>query len=228
LPSYPPGGKRLLLDNGWYRMLGRDNVELVSETITSIEPSTVVTGDGRRRHADVLVLATGFDVANFLSGLSVRGRAGVSLRDRWGSEDARAFMGLAVPGFPNFFLLYGPNTQTGHGGSLITLVEAQMHYIVDLLTQARSRDVPRVEVRQSVFDEYNEVIEAMHSNMVWTHPGVATYYRNSKGRVVAATPYRVVDLWHQSRGAELRQFDACPDTARPDDPERVHANSASV
>jgi 4-hydroxyacetophenone monooxygenase len=227
LPTYPPGGKRMLLDNGWYRMLGRDNVELVSETITSIEPSTVVTGDGRRHHADVLVLATGFDVANFLSGLSIRGRDGLSLRDQWGAEDAKAFMGLAVPGFPNFFLLYGPNTQTGHGGSLISLVEAQMHYIMALLTQARCHDVARLEVRQSVFDEYNATIEGMHANMVWTHPGVATYYRNSKGRVVAATPYRVVDLWHQSRNANLGDFMSSPST-RLDDVERAPATAPSV
>ena len=226
LPTYPPGGKRLLLDNGWYRMLRRDNVELVTETITAIDPSTVVTSDGRRRHADVLALATGFDVANYLSGISVRGRDGVSLREQWGTEDAKAFMGLAVPGFPNFFLLNGPNTQTGHGGSLITLVEAQMHYIMSLLTQARLRGVARLEVRQAVFDEYNAAIEALHAEMVWTHPGVATYYRNSKGRVVGATPYRVVDLWHQSRGADLGHFDEAPHDARPDDPERAHAASA--
>ena len=227
LPTYPPGGKRMLLDNGWYRMLGRDNVELVSETITSIEPSTVVTGDGRRHHADVLVLATGFDVANFLSGLSIRGRDGLLLRDQWGAEDAKAFMGLAVPGFPNFFLLYGPNTQTGHGGSLISLVEAQMHYIMSLLTMARSQDISRLEVRQSVFDEYNATIEGMHANMVWTHPGVATYYRNSKGRVVAATPYRVVDLWQQSREADLGAFTSAPGI-NPDDAERMPATAQSV
>lgn len=221
LPTYPPGGKRLLLDNGWYRMLRRDNVELVTDTITSIAPSTVLTSDRRRRHADVLVLATGFDVANFLSGVSVRGPGGVSLRDQWGTEDAKAFMGMAIPGFPNFFLLYGPNTQTGHGGSLIALVEAQMHYIVGLLRQARHRDAPRLEVARTVFDEYNAAIEALHAEMVWTHPGVATYCRNSKGRVVGATPYRVVDLWHQSRGADLGQFDAASHDARPDDPERA-------
>jgi 4-hydroxyacetophenone monooxygenase len=227
LPTYPPGGKRMLLDNGWYRMLGRDNVELVSETITSIEPASVVTADGRRHHADVLVLATGFDVANFLSGLSVRGRGGRSLREQWGAEDAKAFMGLAVPGFPNFFLLYGPNTQTGHGGSLISLVEAQMHYIMTLLSTARSHGVARLEVRQSVFDEYNATIEDMHADMVWTHPGVATYYRNSKGRVVAATPYRVVDLWHQSRNADLCAFTSPPGT-KPDDAERTPATAQSV
>jgi 4-hydroxyacetophenone monooxygenase len=221
LPTYPPGGKRLLLDNGWYRMLRRDNVELVTEKITSIAPSTVLTSDGRRRRADVLVLATGFDVANFLSGVSVRGPGGESLRDQWGTEDAKAFMGLAVPGFPNFFLLYGPNTQTGHGGSLIALVEAQMHYIVGLLRQVRHRDAPRLEVARTVFDQYNAAIEALHSEMVWTHPGVATYYRNSKGRVVGATPYRVVDLWHQSRSADLGQFEAASHDARPDDPERA-------
>jgi 4-hydroxyacetophenone monooxygenase len=102
-----------------------------------------------------------------------------------------------------------------------------MHYIMTLFTQARRHDVARLEVRQAVFDEYNATIEGMHANMVWTHPGVATYYQNSKGRVVAATPYRVVDLRHQSRNANLGDFTSASSDMRPDDAQRMPATSPS-
>jgi 4-hydroxyacetophenone monooxygenase len=206
LPTYPPGGKRLLLDNGWYTTLQRPNVTLVTDAIDKIEPNTVITDDGARHHADVLVLATGFDVVKFLSSLDVVGPTGQSLSEAWGEEDARAYMGLATVGFPNLFMLYGPNTQTGHGGSLITLIEAQMHYIAGLLAKARDAGIDRLEIRRDVHDDYNSRIDLMHEDLVWSHPGMSTYYRNSKGRVVGATPFRVVDLWHQTRTPDLEIF----------------------
>jgi 4-hydroxyacetophenone monooxygenase len=206
LPTYPPGGKRLLLDNGWYKTLQRHNVTLVADPIERIESHAIITDEGTRYVADTLVLATGFDVVNFLSTMTVVGRDGVSLRDVWGEEDARAYMGLAVPGFPNFFMLYGPNTQTGHGGSLISLVEAQMHYIVGLLNKARDAGICALEIRREVHDDYNRRIELMHEDLVWTHPGMSTYYRNSKGRVLGATPFRVIDFWRQCQSPDLELF----------------------
>jgi 4-hydroxyacetophenone monooxygenase len=154
----------------------------------------------------VLVLATGFDVVKFLSSFDVVGPTGQSLSQAWGEEDARAYMGLATAGFPNFFMLYGPNTQTGHGGSLISLIEAQMHYIAGLLTKARDAGIDRLEICRDVHDDYNSRIDLMHEDLVWTHPGMSTYYRNSKGRVVGATPFRVIDLWHQTRTPDLEIF----------------------
>jgi 4-hydroxyacetophenone monooxygenase len=114
---------------------------------------------------------------------------------------------LAVPDFPNFFILYGPNTQAGHGGSLIELVEAQLTHILGVLGEMRSRQICRIEVKRALFDEYVAKVDEEHAEMVWTHPKVETYYRNSRGRVVVNNPYRVVDFWHMTRQAGISSYD---------------------
>jgi len=206
VPTYPPFGKRMLMDNGWYRMLRNERVQLVTDSVVEIGTDRVITADGTEHPADVLVLATGFDVLRFLTTYEARGRDGRSLREVWDDDDARAYLGLAVPGFPNFFSLYGPNTQPGHGGSLIFVVEMQMRYITDLLRTMVTEGLGAVECRQEVHDTYNAGIDAAHENMVWTHPGMSTYYRNDKGRVVVNYPYRNVDLFEMTGGAKLDEF----------------------
>jgi 4-hydroxyacetophenone monooxygenase len=206
VPSYPPFGKRMLMDNGWYRMLRNERVKLVSGPIVEIGPDRIVTKDGSEYEADVLVVATGFDVLRFLTAFEVHGRSGRSLREVWNDDDARAYLGLAMPDFPNFFCLYGPNLQPGHGGSLIFVVEMQMRYIMDLLGQMLNRGLGAVECRQDVHDAYNEGVDAAHANMVWTHPGMETYYRNARGRVVVNGPYRNATFYEMTRTANLDDF----------------------
>lgn len=210
VPPYPPFGKRMLMDNGWYRMLRNPNVELVTERIARIEPDGIVAADGTRRAADVLVIATGFDVLRFLNTFEARGRDGRSLREVWNDDDARAYLGTAVPGFPNFFILYGPNTQPGHGGSLLFVIEMQIHYIMDLLRKMNAKRLGAVAIRQDVHDAYNDSVDAAHENMVWTHPGMQTYYRNSRGRVTVNFPYRNVDLFAMTREADLDTWETEP------------------
>ncbi len=206
LPTYPPYGKRMLMDNGWFRMLRKPHVSLVTDKIVEVRPHGVVTADGTEHPADVLVLATGFDVLRFVSTYEVRGRSGRTLREAWDDTDARAYLGMAVPDFPNFFTLYGPNTQPGHGGSLIFVVEQQVHYLMDLLRQMAERDLASVDVRPEVHGEYNDRIDDAHERMVWTHPGMETYYRNDKGRVVVNYPWRNVDLFAMTRHADLDDY----------------------
>ena len=133
---------------------------------------------------------------------SRRSRRGVAsartLREVWDDDDARAYLGLAVPDFPNFFCLYGPNTQPGHGGSLIFVVEMQMRYIMDLLRKMITEDIGAVECRKDVHDDYNDDVDRAHENMVWTHPGMSTYYRNARGRIVVNFPFRNVDLFERT------------------------------
>lgn len=206
VPPYPPFGKRMLMDNGWYRMLRNPKVELVTERIAEVTENALVTEDGERREADVLVIATGFDVLRFINTYEARGRGGRSLRQVWEDDDARAYMGTAVPGFPNYFILYGPNTQPGHGGSLLFVIEMQINYIMDLMRKMVAGNLGAVEVRRAVHDAYNEKVEAAHENMVWTHPGMQTYYRNSRGRVTVNFPYRNVDLYEMTRAADLGEY----------------------
>jgi 4-hydroxyacetophenone monooxygenase len=210
LPGYPPYGKRILLDNGWFRTLTRENVSLSVDRILEIKSDRVVTADGDEYPADVIVLATGFEVVRFLSSFDVIGRGGHNIRDVWDGDDCQAFLGTVIPGFPNFFMLYGPNTQPGHGGSYIFIAEAQVNYVMSVLGQMAERGLASVECSQAICDEYNARIMERHERMIWTHPGMSTYYRNSRGRVVVTIPYRNVDFWHMTRKAELTDYIATP------------------
>jgi 4-hydroxyacetophenone monooxygenase len=206
VPTYPPFGKRMLMDNGWYRMLRNERVKLVSDPIVEIGPDRVITKDGTEHEADVLVVATGFDVLRFLTAFEARGRSGRSLREVWNDDDARAYLGLSIPDFPNFFCLYGPNLQPGHGGSFMFLAEMQVRYIMDVLKKMLTQGLGSVECRQDVHDAYNERIDQAHENMVWTHPGMETYYRNARGRVVVNSPYRNATFYDMTRAADLGDF----------------------
>jgi len=133
VPDYPATGKRTLQDNGsWLRTLTRDNVELVRTGIDRIESNAVVTDDGTRYPADVIVYATGFRANKMLWPMTISGRGGEILSERWG-ERPSAYLGITVPGYPNFFCMYGPGTNLAHGGSLIFHSECQMRYVTECL-----------------------------------------------------------------------------------------------
>ncbi|MEM6438252.1 MAG: NAD(P)/FAD-dependent oxidoreductase [Pseudomonadota bacterium] len=208
LPSYPPFGKRILLDNGWYRMLRRDNVELVTDPIARITPEGVQTRDGKTREADVLVLATGFDVTRFAARLNVTGRDGRRLSDEWADENPKAHLGITAPGFPNLFMLQGPATGLAHGGSAIFQAECQARYILGCLLAMQEQGLATLDVRREVHDAYMARVDAEHEQLVWSHPGMSTYYRNAHGRVVSVMPWRLVDYWKMTRAPELADFHA--------------------
>ena len=213
LPAYPPFGKRLLMDNGWYRMLRNPKVELVDNAIARIEGNKVITKDGSEYEADVILISTGFDVLKMLSTYDIIGRDGVNLRDVWGDEDASAYLGTVVPGFPNFFTLYGPNLQPGHGGSLIFVSEMQVRYIMDMISKMNDANLGTVECRQESHDVYLDKINEIHEKMVWTHPGMSTYYRNSKGRIVVNSPYRNVDFFEMTKEVNMDDYATEPHIA---------------
>lgn len=206
LPTYPPFGKRLLMDNGWYRMLRNERVKLVSTPIAEIKPDRIVTENSQEYQVDILVIATGFDVLRFLTSFEARGRSGRSLREVWNDDDAKAYLGTVIPDFPNFFCLYGPNLQPGHGGSLMFVVEMQMRYVMDLIGKMLRENAGAVECRQDVHDAYNEEVDRAHANMVWTHPGMQTYYRNSRGRIVVNSPYLNATYFDLTRAAKPEDF----------------------
>lgn len=206
LPTYPPFGKRMLMDNGWYRMLRNPRVELVDDRIERIDGNKIITADGEAREADVLVLATGFDVLRLINTYETVGKSGRTLREVWEDDNAQAYMGTVVPDFPNYFMLYGPNLQPGHGGSLIFVVEMQVRYIMDMLAKMSKLGLGAVEVREEVHAQYNANVAAEHENMVWTHPGMSTYYRNDRGRIVINSPYRNVDFFEMTREVDLDEY----------------------
>jgi 4-hydroxyacetophenone monooxygenase len=206
LPSYPPYGKRILLDNGWYQALRKPNVTLVTEAVESVTATGVVTASGKSHDFDVLVWATGFEACQFVSSLEVVGRGGVTLQQAWDGDDARAYLGVSVPGFPNFFMVGGPNSFPG-SGSFMYFMEVQMRYIARLLTDMLRMRVPAIDVRRDVFDEYNDLLDRTSQMTVWTHPGTNTYFRNSRGRLVFVSPFRNVEYWTRAGQSSIEDYE---------------------
>jgi 4-hydroxyacetophenone monooxygenase len=192
-PDYPPYGKRMLRDNHWYRMLTRPNVDLIDDQIDHVEPEGIVTTDGKLHPCDILVLATGFETRRMLWPMQVKGRGGATILERWGDEDPRAHLGITVPEFPNFFLIYGPNTNLAHGGSAVFHSECQVRYIMQGLRELIESGTGALEVKPEPFWDYQEKVDAAHRQLVWSHPGVTSWYKNGAGRVHAASPWRLVD-----------------------------------
>ena len=175
-----------------------------------MRPESVVTSDGVERKADVIIWATGFDVVNLLAPMKITGIGGRDIHTDWDGDDARAYLGTTVPGYPNLFCLYGPNTQFGHGGSLITVLERQMHYVMSLLEQMFASGIATVDVRQDVHDAYNAEVDSIHGRMIWTYPGVENYCQNSKGRIVVNNPFRIIDVWGMTETANLADYHCAP------------------
>ncbi len=206
LPDYPPFGKRMLLDNGWYAAIRRDDVELVTAPVAAVTPTGVRASDGTEVAADVVVLCTGFETHKQLWPLSVRGRDGRTIADAWGPDDADAHLGITVSGFPNLFLTCGPGTVLGHGGSYITIAECQVRYIVEALAAMVTEDLGAIEVLPEVHADYAARHDAAHAAMIWTHPGMRNWYRNPAGRVVCALPWRIVDYWTMTRHVDWAEY----------------------
>jgi 4-hydroxyacetophenone monooxygenase len=205
VPTYPPYGKRILLDNNWFKTLTRSNVELVSDAIDRFSRSGIVTADGEERPFDVIVVATGFKVTEMAARLDITGRDG-NLRDKWASDNPTAYLGLTVPDFPNLFCMLGPNSGPAHGGSVIFQSECQSRYISACLVEMIERGVAAIDVRQDVLDDYVRKVDVEHEAMIWTHPGMTTYYRNKSGRVFSAMPWRFVDYWAMTHDADFSQY----------------------
>jgi 4-hydroxyacetophenone monooxygenase len=205
MPDYPPFGKRILLDNGWYEALRRDNVDLINESVDAVTETGLVSASGAAIDADVIIWATGFEAARFVSSLDVRGVDGLSLREAWNDDDPRAYLGVSVPQFPNFFMLGGPNSFPG-SGSFMFFMEVQMRYIRGLLTEMFQQNIAAIDARTEANDKYNELVDTTHARTVWTHRGMSTYYRNSRGRVVFVMPFLNVEYWEMTRRPDLENY----------------------
>lgn len=205
-PNYAPFVKRMLRDNGWYRMLLRENVSLVSGGIDHFVSEGVVDQQGNFHEAEVVVFATGFQAARMLGSAEFVGRSGLSIRDVWGEDDPRAHLGMTVPGFPNLFVMYGPNTNIGTGGSLFFVAECQANYIARLLCEMAIADVDVLEVRSDVYADYNQRLDSRLSEMVWSQPNAESWYRNSKGRVVTNMPWTSLEYWEMTRHPVLDDY----------------------
>lgn len=206
LPDYPPFGKRSLRDGGWYRMLKEPHVGLVTEGIERIEADAIVDRTGRRRETDAIVFATGFHASRMIYPMEVEGLDGRTIRDAWGDDDPRAYLGICVPGFPNFFVTYGPNTNLAHGGSIIFQAECQVHYILQSLEMLLERGADAMECTGEAHDAYNAEMDARLVRMVWSDPGLTNWYKNASGRITTNSPWRLVEYWERTRDPDPKAF----------------------
>jgi 4-hydroxyacetophenone monooxygenase len=208
LPKYPPFGKRILIDNGWYAMALQPNVEIVDAPIQAIDAGGVVTAEGRHS-ADVIVFATGFQPLKIR--MKVIGRHGRTLDDIWGQNpsDPRAYLGITIPDLPNFFLLYGPNTNVGSSATVTFNSETQVQHVLECLTAMREKGIASISVRPEVHDAYNDRADAELARMVWNSPALQhTWYRSGKdGRIATNLPFSVIDYWWMTRHADLADFE---------------------
>jgi 4-hydroxyacetophenone monooxygenase len=207
IPDYPPAGKRMLVDNGtWYRTLNRDNVNIVTDPIAEITATGVRTESGQSVDADVLIFGTGFQASNFLAPMEIVGRDGIELHQQWQGEP-RAYLGMTFPGYPNFFAIYGPNTNLVVNGSIIFFSECEVRYILGCIAAILKQDKRTIEPRQDIHDAFNERIDEGNLNMAWGAENVSSWYKNASGRVTQNWPFSLREFWEETRGPVLENFE---------------------
>ncbi len=192
LPDYPATGKRTLQDNGsWLGALKRDNVDLIRTPIERITPSGVVTTDGETYDVDIMVYATGFRATDVLFPMKITGRDGIDLHDAWGQRPY-AYRGITVPGFPNFFMTYGPGTHLAHGGSLILNSELQMRYINQCLEHLITEGLRTMEPLPEPTKEWHRRSQEAIRQTVWAQPSIKhSYFKNADGEIHTVSPWRL-------------------------------------
>jgi 4-hydroxyacetophenone monooxygenase len=147
----------------------------------------------------VIIYGTGFHASKFLMPMKVTGRGGTDIHERWGGDDARAYLGITVPEFPNLFLMYGPNTNIVINGSIIYFSECEAHYIVECVRLLLDTEKQSLEVRGDVHDEYNKLVDKTNLEMAWGVSNAHTWYKNSKGRITQNWPFSLIEYWERTR-----------------------------
>jgi cation diffusion facilitator CzcD-associated flavoprotein CzcO len=203
VPDYPLGCKRVLFSSDWYPALAQRHVALVTERIERIEPRGVRTADGTLHEADVLIWGTGFAASTFLAPMQVTGVGGADLhRDAW-ADGAHAHLGVTVPGFPNLFCVYGPNTNLG-GSSIIGMMEAQAGWIAEVVGRLRTGEVRAVAVRPEAAAAYDEEMQGRLGDSVWA--SCDSWYRDG-GRITTNWPGLVSEYQRRLDGVDWSELE---------------------
>lgn len=201
-PKHPYGCKRPLLSNDYYAAFNRPNVDLITDPIERIEPAGVVTRDGQLRHADTLILATGFDTTRYLSAIEVIGRNGNRLDEVW-RDGAFAFLGTMVPEFPNLFMMYGPNT---NNGSILEMIENQVGFAIRQLDRIASEELAWLEVTPEATAAYNEALQRDIEGVEVWQADCHGYYRSPSGRIVTQWPHNMTEYGRRTRDVDSSCF----------------------
>lgn len=207
IPNYPPAAKRVIRDNGvWAAALKRDNVQLVTDRIERITPTGIVTADGTAHDVDVLIYGTGFQASNFLTPMQVTGRGGIDLHEHW-AGNARAYLGVTIPGFPNLFCLYGPNTNIVINGSIIYFSECGVRYIMGLIGAILAGGHRAVDLRKDIMDAFAERMDAENKAMAWGVSSVNSWYKNANGHVAQNWPFTLLEYWQRTAAVVTDEYD---------------------
>jgi cation diffusion facilitator CzcD-associated flavoprotein CzcO len=202
-PDYALGCKRILISNDYYPALERPNVEVITDAIREVKPHGIVTADGRERQVDAIIFATGFRAQQPFEPAAVLGRGGVDIVDTW-QAGPEAYLGTTVSGFPNFFMLVGPNTGLGHN-SMVYMIESQIRYVMSALRQMSTAGLSAVDVRPEVQRAFNEQLQTRHAGTVWAS-GCRSWYLNENGRNTTLWPGPSFIFRHKTRRFRLRDY----------------------
>jgi 4-hydroxyacetophenone monooxygenase len=206
-PSYPPGAKRMLRDNGvWAAALKQPHARLITDKIEKIEERGIVTEDGQLHEVDVIVLATGFQASDYLTPIKVTGCDGKDLHEWW-AGDCRAYLGITMPGFPNLFMTGGPTTGVVVNGSAIFSAECAVEYALSAIHELLRGSYASMDVRQAPFDEFNRRVDAGNLTKAWGVAKVSSWYRNRFGRASQTWPFSLLEYWRITEHANLADYD---------------------
>ncbi|MQY08411.1 flavin-containing monooxygenase [Actinomadura macrotermitis] len=203
-PDYTMGCKRTLVSSDYYPALTRDNVELTTAGIAEVREHSIVARDGTEYPVDAIIFGTGFHVTDAFEHAHIVGRHGLRIQDAW-KDGIQAHLGVTVAGFPNLFLLLGPNSGLGHN-SMIFIIEAQVRYVLQCLRMLDERGAGRIAVRESVQDRFNRWVQDRSAGAVWVAGGCTSWYLDENGVNRAAWPASTVNYWLRTRRLDPADF----------------------
>jgi len=204
VPDYPMGCKRILISNDYFPALVRSNVEVVSEDIEAVTETGVRTADGRERAVDAIIYGTGFAATDFLAPMQITGLNGQDLNAAW-KEGAEAYLGISVSGFPNLFILYGPNTNLGHN-SIIYMLESQFAYVLGCIQQLAQQQLRYMDLKPTVQAEFNHSLQKAVDHSIWQQ-GCNSWYKTASGKNTVNWPGFTFTYRHYTRRPELAHYD---------------------
>jgi cation diffusion facilitator CzcD-associated flavoprotein CzcO len=207
-PDYTIGCKRILLSSDYYPTLQRPNVDLITDDITEITETAVITADGAAHEADVIIYGTGFKVIESVSSLNVSGRDGRKLTP----DTLEAYQGITLAGFPNFFMLLGPNTGLGHT-SVVFMIESQIHHVMSCLRRLARDQADTIEVREPVLRHYNRELQRRLRRAVWSEGGCRSWYLDADGVNRTLWPGFTFEYWARTRRARRSAYTVAPSVA---------------
>jgi cation diffusion facilitator CzcD-associated flavoprotein CzcO len=202
-PDYRMGCKRILVSNDFYPAMSRPNVELVTQAIDEVRPDAIVTADGRARDIDCIIFGTGFAATEFLVPIKITGARGQDLHHSWQSG-VKAHLGMTVSGFPNFFMLYGPNTNLAHN-SIVYMIENQIRYVMACLTRLNRDEIRSIEIRQDIQDRYNAKLQRRLQKAMWSK-GCKSWYLTADGTNTANWPGYSLEFTFRTRAPKWEDY----------------------